>query len=197
MSKFIPENGFHMDPNTEPLPEHLQKFDFDNIWAIWPTIILAVVIYLIHSEIGSQGCKDQNCSNKLQPIFTTDDKVQIIDKINEGLRKNHRSVTWRISFICAVIISLFIIALFYKSEMISGIIAFLLILIVFFTVAACFSWFNAHYYRQISYKEEQTLQELRHKIQQSTKPEFDSNSNTDHNNNNSNNQNNHDPLFNF
>lgn len=175
MTTFIPENGFYMDPNSEPFPEHLQQFDFNNSWAIWPVIILTIVIYLIHSEIGSQDCTNQTCNNKLQPIYETDTNVQIIDKINDGLRKNHRTVTWRISFICAIIISLFIIAFFYKNEMISGIVAFLLILTIFFTIAACFSWFNAHFHRQNSYKEEQVLQELRHKIQQTSNSSNNSN----------------------
>jgi len=166
MGGFFPENGFYMDPDLEPLPDHLKLFDFDNTWAIWPVIFAAVIIYLILSEVGSQDCTTQHCNNKLPVLNEDDTTVEMIDKINEGLRKNHRTVTWRLSFICAVIISIIIVALFYVNKMISGIVMFLLILLIFFIIAACFSWFNAHYYRQISYKEEQVLQELRHKVQQ-------------------------------
>lgn len=165
MDHFLPQNAFYMDPNLEPVPDHLKLFDYDNIWAIWPVIIMTVLVYLVVSEIGSQDCTTQKCNNKLTPIYETDTTVEMIDKINEGLRKNHRTVTWRISMICAIIISIFIVSFFYATKMISGIVMFLLILVIFFIVAAIFSWFNAHYYRQISYKEEQTLQELRHKVQ--------------------------------
>jgi len=166
MGSFIPENGFYMDPDIEPQPDHLKLFDFNNSWAIWPVIFTAIVIYLILSEVGSQDCTTQNCNNKLPVLYDTDTDVEMIDKINEMLRKNHRTVTWRLSFIAAVIIALVIVALFYSSNMISGIVFFLLMLIIFFVTAACFSWFNAHFWRQISYKEEQTLMELRHKVQQ-------------------------------
>jgi len=171
MGSFIPENGFYMDPDLEPIPEHLKLFDFNNSWAIWPVILTAVVIYLILSEFGSQDCTTQDCNNRLPVLYDDDTEVEMIDKINEALRKNHRLVTWRLSFICGFIISLFIIAMFYSANMISGIVFFILLLTIFFVTAACFSWFNAHYWRQISYKEEQTLMELRHKVQERVKRE--------------------------
>ena len=171
MPKLFPDNPYYMDPNIESIPKHLQKFDYDNNWAIWPVIILSILGYLILSEIGSQDCTTQNCNNKLPEILETDTKIQIIDKISQGLRKNHRTVTWRIAFISAIIISLLIVLIFYKDDMISGLIMLILILIVFFAVAFSFTWFNAHFHRQNSYKEELVLQELRHKVQQdNTKP---------------------------
>lgn len=173
MSNFFPEDGFYMDPDTEPLPDHLSIFNYDNTWAIWPVIFMGVIIYLILSEIGSQDCTTQNCNNKLPVLNDDDTSVEMIDKINEALRKLHRTVTWRLSMICAIIISVFILAVFYMSKMISGIVFFILVLTIFFIIAACFSWFNAHFHRQNSYKEEQTLYELRHKVQQRNKPTID------------------------
>jgi hypothetical protein len=164
---FLPKDGIYMDPNEEPLPEHLQQFDLPNPWAIWPIIFIAILYYLITSEIGSQGCKNQKCNNKVEVLDEEiDSSVEMIDKINKSIRRKHRTVTWRLSFICAIIIALIIVVIFYKDEMINGTVIFLLVLLIFFIIAACFSWFNAHYHRQISYKQEYTLNELRHKVQE-------------------------------
>lgn len=138
------------------------KWAWNNM-AIWPIILIVIVVYLIWSEYGSQDCRKQNCNNRARMVHAEDTDREIIDKVSDNLMRNHTIVTWRRSIIISIVIALLILILFCK-EFPHGFTVLLTVLFVFMAVQISANWFQAHWWLFNDYKIDRSLQELRQRI---------------------------------
>jgi len=145
--------------------------------AIWPLIVIVVLVYLIWSEYGSQDCRRQNCNNRARIVYVedrydlsgvghrkemVDSDEEIIDKISDNLMLNHTIVTWRRSIIVAILAAIIILLIFCK-EFPHGFTVLLTILIIFMAVQISANWFQAHWWLFNDYRIEESLKMLRQK----------------------------------
>lgn len=65
-----------------------------------------LILFLIHSEIGSQDCLSKTCHNSTPEVTKEDSIDQARIKLIATLRKNHFLVAWRRALILALIITL-------------------------------------------------------------------------------------------
>ena len=129
----------------------------------WPVIVMALIICLAVTEIGSQSCADGNCDyfNNLE----TNSKVtsKSIDNLISRVSINHTVVGWRRALILAMLLSL-IILFFYQDNLPDGFDFFLVATIIFLAIYLTSSWLQWHWWKARDFKIEDELLLLRSKV---------------------------------
>jgi len=93
--------------------------DFGNS-PIWPVIVVALIIYLLTSEINNQSCQGGDCGiyRDVKKHWKKDGHKSkgasdYIDKIIDRLNLNHNVTEWRRVLLISIILSLIILFLFH------------------------------------------------------------------------------------
>ncbi len=131
----------------------------------WPVIVMALIIFLAVSEIGSQSCADGNCNHyrSVEPNSTITSKS--IDSLISRVSINHTVVGWRRALILAMLLSLIILA-FYEDNLPNGFDFFLVATIIFLAIYLTSSWLQWHWWKARDFKIEDELLLLRNKIKE-------------------------------
>jgi hypothetical protein len=125
---------------------------------IWPIIIIALVVFLVWSEDGSQNCRNKKCNNEPKRGRKEDNKEVLTDKILYNVRNNHTLVGWRRAVLASIIVALILIVVFCKG-MISGFSLFILIVILFIGIYFASAWIQ-HIYKKIDFIIEDSLSDF-------------------------------------
>lgn len=72
-------------------------------------LVLAILIFLIWSEWGSQDCLHRVCNNTTPDISPTDTQREAVDKLLLATEVNGSAVTWRRAMIVAIVATLLIL----------------------------------------------------------------------------------------
>ncbi len=134
--------------------------------AIWPVIVVAIVIFLAVSEIGSQSCVDGHCNHykNIEPSCPDDLSSDNIDTLISRIKINHTVVGWRRALIVAILLALVILFLFSPSELPDGFDFFLVATILFLVIYFTTTWFQWHWWKPRDFKIEEKLLQLRHTV---------------------------------
>ncbi len=130
---------------------------------IWPIIIIAILIFILWSEYGSQDCRYQNCNNVARVVTSNNSIKETIDKTIYNIRKNHTIIGWRRALTVAIIAAIIILIIFcpYFPH---GFTVFLTILIIFVIVYFAQAWFQARWWRPRDRIMEKMLQNVRNNM---------------------------------
>ena len=140
-------------------------FDEINRAPFWPVIVMALIIFLTVSEIGSQSCADGHCNHFRSIDPPSDITSKNIDSLISRIRINHTVVGWRRALILAMILSL-IILMFYDDGLPSGFDFFLVAVIIFLAIYLTTSWLQWHWWKARDFKVEDQLLLLRSEVKE-------------------------------
>ena len=135
--------------------------------AIWPVIVMAIIIFIVVGEIGSQSCKNGQCNhyNNVDKISSDDLTSKHIDSLISRIKLNHTTVTWRRVLLLSMILSLSILTIFYPG-LPDGFDFFLVSAICFLVLYFSVAWFQYHWWRPKDYEQEEYLYNLRNQVKE-------------------------------
>lgn len=135
--------------------------------AIWPVIVVAIIIFVVVGEIGSQSCQDGQCNHydNVDKVSDNEPTSKHIDSLISRIKLNHTTVTWRRALVLSMILSLCILTLFYPG-LPDGFDFFLVSAICFLVLYFAATWLQHHWWAPKDYQEEEYLYNLRNSVKE-------------------------------
>ena len=166
MSHYLPNNWINdpTDLGKGCCPSYLEGCFSGDAGAFWPIVAITIVVFLVWSEYGSQDCRSQTCNNKAPQMDPNDTVVEAIDKTLYAVHKNHTIVGWRRSLLIAIFVTLLILIWMCRSKMVHGFVFFIIVVMIFFATYFASAWFQSHWFTFNDLKIENSLRELRDRI---------------------------------
>jgi hypothetical protein len=100
---------------------------------MWPIIIIAVVIYAMSSEDGSQNCTKGFCHHlQWYPSDSTDPTGEVVLRLQHYFEARSTFVQWRLGLVAAVLVTL-LLGLVLEPKSRNGLYVFILAVVVVMT----------------------------------------------------------------
>ena len=138
-------------------------FSQDPEVALWPILIIAIIVILWLAEQGSQNCLNGKCHQIASTVEITDNADQIINKIDEGLEKQWTFVSWRLAGLVAVFTGIIILILLWRGFP-NGILAITVFAFIFVGVYISFNYMCTQVIKPKTDRQRHLLKGLRKRL---------------------------------